>query len=198
MDATAHAFADTNTAIVRSRTTRVIHFVLLLLILHQLIGNQFMERPMPGEPPSLVWTLHEYLGMVSLAAAGAFWAWALVRHGETAPGRLVPWFSAHRLRDLFADTLAQLRRLARLQAPADDDGAMAGAVHGLGLLLVTAMAATGTLYFFSGAHPALTVHKLLSKLVYAYLAAHVGMAVLHHALGSDIFSRMFLPRRGRP
>ena len=45
------------------------------------------------------------------------------------------------------------------------------------------------------AHNALVVHGLFAKLMWAYLAAHAGIAVLHHLLGSDIFSRMFL--RGR-
>jgi len=31
--------------------------------------------------------------------------------------------------------------------------------------------------------------------MWAYLAAHAGLALLHHLLGSDIFSRMFLSRR---
>jgi cytochrome b561 len=179
---------------VRSQTTRVLHLGLLLLILHQLIGNQFMHRPFPGDPPSLIWDLHEYLGMVSLVVVGAFWVWTLVRRRETPIGRLLPWFSVERLRDVWDDTTAQLRRLLRLRAPDDEDGAMASAVHGLGLLVVTAMAGTGTIYFLTSgvfAHDVLTLHKLMSKLMYAYLFAHAGLAVLHHLLGSDILSRMF-------
>ncbi len=117
-------------------------------------------------------------------------------------GRLFPWFSAAQRRAVFADAAMQLHRLLRLQPPDDDDGALASAVHGLGLLVVTAMAVTGTTYFFAEGTPlarnALSLHKLLANLTWAYLVAHAGLALLHHAFGGDIFSRMLLDRREVP
>ena len=72
-------------------------------------------------------------------------------------------------------------------------------MHGLGLLAVTAMAATGTVWFFThgtpAAHLAMDVHKVVANLVWAYLFAHAGLATVHWLLGSDIFSRMFWPSR---
>jgi len=82
----------------------------------------------------------------------------------------------------------------------DRDSALAEAVHGLGLLVVSLMTLTGTIWLLapsgtSFARYALNVHKLFANLMWAYLLVHAGLAVLHHVLGSDIFSRMFLPRR---
>jgi hypothetical protein len=72
-------------------------------------------------------------------------------------------------------------------------------VHGLGLLTVTAMAATGTVLFFSGGvvfHDAMALHRMIANLMWAYLIGHSGLAALHHLLGSDLLRRMFWIRRG--
>lgn len=186
------------TAIARSRTTRVIHLLLLSSVIAQLTTSQFMRRPFPGETPAATYTWHEYVGLGSLGIVGAFWLWTMIRHGETRLGRLLPWLSSAGRSAVFGDAAAQLRLMARLKAPGDEDGALASAVHGLGLLVVTAMAVTGTVYYF-GPHsligrPALTLHKVLANLTWAYLIGHAGLALLHHLLGSDIFSRMFWKR----
>ena len=186
----------------RSAITRILHLTLLLIVVHQLIGSEFMERPFPGDPPGALWLVHQWIGLAGFGAVTAFWGWTLVRRGETAPGKLVPWFSARGIAAVLADLATQLRRALRGQPPADDGGALATAIHGAGLLAVTVMAATGTLYFFMQGHPAarpvLEVHKTVANLVWAYLILHAGMAALHHLLGADILSRIFwAPRRGR-
>ncbi len=185
----------------RSNLTRVLHLLILTLVLHQLIGSQFMQRPDPGDDPAWNFMLHEYAGLLLLAVAGVFWLWTMIRRGETRFSRLVPWFSVARLRDVWTDVAAQARRIASLRAPDDSDGALASAVHGLGLLVLTAMAATGTVFFFAQrtgiGHTALDLHRLMANLMWAYLVAHAGLAVLHHLLGSDIFARMFWVGRRR-
>ncbi|MEO8713623.1 MAG: cytochrome b/b6 domain-containing protein [Acetobacteraceae bacterium] len=184
--------------VARSLSTRMIHLLLLLSVLHQLIGSEFMQRPFPGEPPAWPYSLHEYIGLSSLGTVGAFWVWTIVRHGETRLARLIPWFSIARLQDVAADLAMQFRRLSRGNLPDDEDGAFASAIHGLGLLAVTAMAMTGSVFFVthgtSLAHTALSLHKLIANLVWVYLFAHAGVAVLHYLLGSDILSRMFWTR----
>lgn len=85
--------------------------------------------------------------------------------------------------------------------PHNPDGALGPAVHGLGLLLVTAMAASGTLYWLQvrlGLHSAepdgmlaMTVHLALANLVWVYLIAHAGLAVLHHLLRSMSLGAMW-------
>ncbi len=186
----------------RSNTTRVMHLLLLLVVVNQLVSNQFMERPLPGDPPALIYVQHEYVGLAGLALMAAFWVWTLVRRGETRLVRLLPWFSPSALRDVAADAGAQFRRLARLRAPDDSDGALASAVHGLGLLVVSAMTLSGGIYYVALGSPlarnAMSVHKLFANLMYAYIIAHASLAVLHHLLGSDIFSRMFWTRHRQP
>lgn len=185
----------------RSALTRVIHLMLLLVVLHQLVGSEFIELPFPGDPPGWAFRAHEYLGLANLAIVGAFWAWTLVRRGETRLVRLLPWFSVAAIRDVIVDLLGQVGRLARGCAPDEGSGALASAIHGLGLLAVTAMAVSGGIYFVADGLPIartmLHLHKLLANLVWVYLFAHAGLSGLHHLMGSDILSRMFWVGRYR-
>ncbi len=189
----------------RSDATRVLHVLILLTVMHQLLTSQFIRMPLPGSSPSTLFALHEYLGMGGLGLVMLFWLWTLVRHGETKLGRLIPWFSPRRIGAVLADLRAHLQMMiavarGRSEPQIDSDGAMASAVHGLGLLVLTAMTVTGTVFFFTRgapvAHQALELHRVVSKLMWAYLIGHAGIAALHHLLGSDIVLRMFWIRRG--
>jgi cytochrome b561 len=184
----------------RSNATRVLHLLLLVTVIHQLASSQFISRPIPGEAPSLLYSLHEYIGMASLAVVLAFWIWTLVRQGETKFTKLFPWFSPRAALGVVQDALSQLRAILRRDLMYEGNGDMASAVHGLGLLAVTAMAATGTVYFlFRGnplAHQALALHSAIANLMWVYLFGHAGIAALHHLLGSDILRRMFWIGRG--
>ncbi len=185
--------------VARSQTTRALHLTLLLAVLYQLISSELIERPLPGEAPSTLYMLHQYIGMASLAIVCAFWLWALVRHGETSIAKLLPWFSPRGILTVVDDVVGQVHAILTKDFSGDSSGALASAVHGLGLLVVTAMASTGTVWFFSGgsvAHDAMTLHRLVANLMWAYLIGHAGLATLHHLLGSDILKRMFWIRRG--
>jgi cytochrome b561 len=185
-------------AVTRSTTTRVLHGLILVSVLHQLIGSSFLSRPIPGEAPELGMTLHEYIGMGSLAVVALFWIWTVVRQHETSLGRLLPWFSRNGIGSVVADAGEHLGSLLRGRIPDDADGPLASAVHGLGLLTLTAMALTGTVYFFVTETPyartILSLHKLMANLMWGYLIAHAGLAVLHQLLGRDMVSRMFWRR----
>ncbi len=188
-------------ALPKSHVTRALHFFMLLIVLHQLFGSLILERPMPGEDPAWPYWLHEYLGMAGLGAVTLFWVWTLLRdRRETRLGQLFPWFSARGWGGLFADLRSLLGDLASLRKPSLHLGAIASAVHGLGLLAASYMALSGTFWFlvFKGGPYARTVlgtHKLVANLMWAYVIAHVSIAVLHRLLGDDIFSRMFWTRR---
>jgi cytochrome b561 len=185
--------------VARSQATRVLHLLLLLAVVHQLISSQFISRPLPGDAPSTLYQLHEYVGMASLAVVCVFWLWTLIRHGETSLTSLFPWLSPRRIAAIIDDCLGQINAIRRRDPSHESSGALASAVHGLGLLVVTAMAATGTVWFWSSgavAHAALAMHSLVANLMWAYLIGHAGLAALHHLLGSDILLRMFWIRRG--
>jgi len=78
---------------------------------------------------------------------------------------------------------------------------LATAVHGLGLLTVTAMAVTGAAFALLGlpkdqARLVLEIHKLIANLMWAYLIGHAGLAVLHQLVGQPALKRIF--GRGAP
>jgi cytochrome b561 len=188
----------------RSSTTRGLHLLLLLTVIVQLLSSEVIRIPLPGNPPTTLFILHEYSGIGSLGLIMIFWLWTLIRHGERKLGRLVPWLLPRRILDVLADVSAHLRMMraaaSRTDAESHSNGALASAIHGLGLLVVTGMAATGTVFFFTHgtplAHQALDLHRLIANFMWAYLIGHAGMAALHHLIGSDILLRMFWVRRG--
>jgi cytochrome b561 len=183
----------------RSHTTRAMHGLLLLAVVFQLVSSKVISRPLPGDAPSTLYSLHEYIGMASLGIVGAFWLWTLVRHGETSFTKLFPWVFPRRIVEIVQDVVDQFKAIRNRDFSLESSGALASAVHGLGLLVVTAMATTGTVVFFSAgsvAHEALDLHRLVANLMWAYLIGHGGIATLHHLLGSDLLRRMFWIRRG--
>lgn len=184
-----------------SAATRVLHFLLLLSVSGQLASSQFMSGPEPGKADSGLLLVHEYAGLGSFGLIFVFWLWVLIRHGETRIGRLFPWFSSDAVHAVIQDALSQVRGILQWKHVVESDGALASAIHGLGLLTVTAMAISGTLYFFMAssvfASLALEIHSIIANLMWVYLFGHAGMALLHHLLGNDVLSRMFGIRRGR-
>ena len=185
----------------RSHATRLLHLTLLLIVLHQLVSSTVMERPMPGDEPAWPYALHQQVGLVGLGVIVLFWLWTLVRNpAETSVAKLLPWASPAGVKAVFADVVRLLRALLSLHAPRRDLDALASAVHGLGLLIASALALSGAAWFlfFAGTpygRMAMGVHKLSANLMWAYLIGHALAAVLHHALGDDIFSRMFWVKR---
>jgi cytochrome b561 len=185
----------------RSPITRVLHLFLLLIVVHQLGTSLIMERPLPGDEPEAPFLAHQWLGSAGLAAVLLFWLWALVRsRRETSIGSLVPWFSARRLAAVWKDLRSLSQALTQRHAPPLD--ALASAVHGLGLLTLTAMAATGVawLLFLQGGplgRPVLEAHELLAKAMWAFVIGHAGAAAAHGLFGRDVFADMFWrsPRR---
>lgn len=170
--------------------TRIAHVGLALAILTQL-GTSLVLRPDEGgHPGNVAFEIHEYAGLAALGFAFLFWLAMVTRNGGTPRGLLFPWFSAKRRTALWADTVAHLKALTRLRLPDFTENApFAAAVHGLGLLLITAMALSGATYFFinTGDPDAgglvgavMTVHRGLANLVWAYLIGHGALAFLHH------------------
>lgn len=190
-------------SISRSHMTRLLHLAVLLTVVDQLLTSLIMERPLPGEAPDWPFALHQQVGVVGLGALLLFWLWTFIRDARETPlRRLVPWFSAEGLADLAADVRAILRALAAGRAPPLHLDALASAIHGLGLLLATFLAASGAawLFLFTGTpygRMALTAHALAGNVMWAYLIAHALAAIAHEARGDRIFTRMFWIRRRR-
>lgn len=193
---------DTPPADGHALSTRLVHAALALSICTQLATSLLMEGPDEASAGDVLFQIHRYSGLAALALAVLFWMTLALRRRGTAPAALFPWFSGPRRRALRADVAAHLRAVARFRLPANDEsGPLASAVHGLGLLLMTAMAVSGGVYaagVWAGLQSpepddalAMTVHFALANLVWAYLIAHAGMATLHHLAGASPLRRMW-------
>ena len=85
-----------------------------------------------------------------------------------------------------------LASLKRGRVPLTEESPLASAIHGLGLLIATAMALTGAVgYFFPAARFLLGIHETIAPIMWAYLIGHVGLALLHQLAGHRILQRMF-------
>jgi cytochrome b561 len=126
----------------------------------------------------------------------------MVRRREEGLGALLPWFSAERRRRVVADFGAYRASLAERRLPSPEGATpLASAIHGLGLVVATAMAGTGAIvYAVMGADGSLSgtgrlvleLHEILSNLMWAYLIGHAGIAIVHDILGHRVLGRMFL------
>ena len=197
----AYASAPVQRSEPKSQATRVLHLFMLLVVVHQLVSSLIAERPKPGQAPGWPYWMHEYVGIVGLGAITLFWLWTLVRGPrETRLARLFPWFRAKGWSDLVADLRALFSDIAALRPPRLHLDSLAGAVHGLGLLTATVMVGTGASWYFLPRdwalhRPMMAAHHLVANLMWAYVIAHVALAVIHRLLGDDVFARMFWARR---
>lgn len=185
--------------ILRTAFTRLLHAALLLAVLWQLIGSNFIEPARVGQPANLMFELYEIGGLATLGLVVAFWLWSLVRRRETPFAALFPWLSSTRLQAVGADLSRHWGELKNLRLPGGEpETPQASAVHGLGLLTVLAMGASGA-WLFTQTVPeglVLEVHKITSNLMWAYIVAHAGLAVLHQIAGHRVLQRMFARSAG--
>jgi len=186
-----------------SLTTRILHAALAVAIVHQLVVSLFLERPKPAGPTeNVAFELHETVGLISLGLLALYWLWTMVRLNEEGPRALFPWFSAERRRRVLADIGTYLRSLAQRRLPSPTaETPLASAIHGLGLVVATAMAVTGGIvYALMGGDGSLSgdgrfvleLHEAFASLMWAYLIGHAGIAVVHDIVGHRVLGRMFL------
>lgn len=183
-------------------STRLIHAGLALSICTQLVTSLVMQGPTETSAGDVIFQIHRYSGFSALFFALLFWSTLSFRQRGTAPGALFPWFSADRRRAFIADLSSHAKSALRGRLPQyEEEGPLASAVHGLGLLLMSAMAVSGGIYalqVWAGLHSpepdgmtAMTVHFALANLVWVYLIAHAGMAAIHHFTQSSMLNKMW-------
>ncbi|PWW04042.1 cytochrome b561-like protein [Hoeflea marina] len=187
--------------------TRLAHASLATAIILQLASSQFMRHPRGATPGDWLFSVHEYVGLFALLAAFGFWLAMAARRRGISAGLLFPWLSGSRIGAVWTDIKIHLRSLMKLRLPPyEDDAPLASAVHGLGLLLMTFMALTGTIYFIGELNDATQsafvrldkeAHELFANLVWAYLIGHAALAVLHHYLSNLSLGEMWSLRRGQ-
>jgi hypothetical protein len=147
----------------------------------------------------VLFEVHEACGMALLIPVCFQWVRLLSRPGRAGLARLFPLAAGARKR-----VRVEWRRLARGRLPASGPRVgLAGLVHGLGLLNLTAMLLSGSLLFLtlevgSGVHSTTFdglagIHSLFAGLMWLYLAGHVGAALLHVGGGDHVMAAMFRP-----
>jgi len=187
------------------RVTRWLHAGIALAVVIQLGSSQLMEVPQPGRllkgAECTFFALHRWSGMCVLTLLFLHWLWGLAGHVPYGWGHLYPWFSGPRLRKVLS-AIKALPQWIRGQIPAggEETVPLAGAVHGLGLLVATAMALTGsTIFFGMAADGSMSgflevvkgIHGFIANFIWAYFVGHVGMAMLHQWRGEPLIVRMF-------
>ncbi len=192
----------------RSRLTRCLHALLALAVVHQLLVSLVMKAPEEGrEAAGLgggLFEFHETVGLASFAVVLAYWLWAWLRRSETSMASLLPWFSAAGMGALWRDLQMQWDVLRTRHAPEyEPGGPLASAIHGLGLLAISAMTVTGLLWWLTYEAVAVDgigetvkeIHELFAPLAWAYLIGHALMALWHSWHGQRAIQAMFHCRR---
>ena len=193
---------DTSRQTRHNRATRLLHTGMALAILTQLLTSLAMHGPDDVRAGDILFQVHRYSGLAATVLAFGFWLTVLLRSRGTELGALIPWFSQRRLAALWQDIKVHGAAAVKRHLPEHaEEAALPSAIHGLGLVLISAMAVSGAVYFVQvalGLHSAepdgmiaMTVHLALANLVWAYLIAHAGLAVLRHLLRSMSLSTMW-------
>ena len=187
------------------RVIRWLHAGIALGAVVQLTTSQLMHVPRPGhplvEPGYHIFEIHRFSGITVVSLLILHWLWQLTGHVAGGWGHLFPWFSASRLRTLASD-LKAVPTWFRGGFPAQQEETipLAGAVHGLGLAVLSCMAVTGaTLWFGMGPDGSMSravatvreAHMYFGGILWVYFFGHVGIAVLHQLRGDRLITSMF-------
>ncbi|GGF69080.1 hypothetical protein GCM10011332_24080 [Terasakiella brassicae] len=183
------------------RLTRLFHMLIAFGITTQMMLTLMMVHPKPGREANIFYNAHEYLGAFLLGVLILNWGWTFVRQGPISLGHLFPWFSKKRLSALKDDILTHITYLFRLKLPSTDEPSpLAGSIQGLGLVIATALAITGTLILVYAdpnqkmtgwLHDVKEIHEAFGPLMWTYLGIHVGAGMLHQILGHKTIQTMF-------
>ncbi|HKV96089.1 MAG TPA: cytochrome b/b6 domain-containing protein [Gammaproteobacteria bacterium] len=183
-----------------SRPLRLIHLLLAVAVTAQLFIGSFMRSPHTGRPDTFGFMTHEVLGATILALIIMHWLWSFT-HPNDGLRQLFPWTRAG-MHNVVAELWTAVR-YQRLPAggPRNDTGGLAGFIHGLGLLAITAMVATGASYYLSrmagASHDSLEliedIHDTFAVIAWIYWGGHLAATVLHSVLRQPVWKRMFSP-----
>ena len=183
--------------------TRLLHLAIAIGIPVQMLTSLVMVHPKPGRLPNQWFEVHETLGLVLFGVLLTHWLWSVLRTTliTRQPLMLFPWFSRKRLTALAQDIRATGRELIRLRLP-NGEGAqpLPAAIQGLGLLLGLFLAGSGTILALGMGpdgsmnglvHGVKEAHEAAAPLMWAYLAIHPVLGILHQFTGHGTLNRMF-------
>ncbi|BBP04396.1 hypothetical protein TPL01_21250 [Sulfuriferula plumbiphila] len=184
-----------------SRTTRILHSLIALTITFQLIVSLVMEPPKVDRPmsqASAFWfEWHEWVGLAAMAVLLVSWIYRLANFKREGQAKLFPWVNAAGRKGL----MTELRMFLTLKWKAlPDTGPLAGTIHGLGLLIATAMAVTGSILYIglwpdnivtANVNNMMDVHSTLATVMWVYLYGHIIIASWHQFVGHGSITKMF-------
>ena len=185
------------------RPTRWLHAGIAFGVTAQLGLSLVMSAPddkdevLASGLPLQLFQAHELIGFVLLVMLCLHWLWSLSGHVQGGFVHFFPWFSKNRIVTI-RNELKEILKL-KLSDP-EKNNALAGAVHGLGLLAATAMAATGAVIFFnlsdSGHMTRLgetfhNIHGFIAPLMWAYFIGHFAISIIHKKMGRKNVKDMF-------
>jgi cytochrome b561 len=186
------------------RLTRWLHAGLALAIPLQLLSESFMRLPKLGRirtsSEAFFFEMHEWVGLAACAIVVLHILWSAFGTAKGGFARLFPYLSADGRRAIVDEIKTIPGWLTGKLHETAEESALAGTVHGLGLLLVLGMAGTGTVIFFGMdeltghmspfVHAIEEIHGTGGNLVWAYLIGHVGMVALHKIKGHNLLPRI--------
>lgn len=184
-----------------SRIIRLFHTLTAFAITFQMVISLIMDHPHPKKPMTgdggLYFLWHEWMGLAAFAILVCGWAYRVVNWRRESQGRLFPWLGSSGRLSLVRETIEFLRlRWSGIS----QDGALSGTVHGLGLLIATAMVVTGVvIYIALGPQDTVTptvrnlmnLHSFLATFMWIYLCGHALMAIWHQYMGHGSLARIF-------
>ena len=184
-----------------SRTTRILHSLIALTITFQLIVSLVMEHPSNTRAMSQAGAFwfewHEWIGLAATAVLLLSWIYRLVNFKRENQSMLFPWVNTAGRKHL----LTELRMFLTLKwKTLADTGPLAGTIHGLGLLIASAMAITGSILYIglwpnNVANPnirnMMEIHSTLATIMWIYLYGHVIIALWHQFVGHASIAKMF-------
>ncbi|MBU2753170.1 cytochrome b/b6 domain-containing protein [Acidithiobacillus sp. CV18-2] len=179
-----------------------LHAALAVLVTFQLFSQLKMHAIWKhvGVAPyqHVLYWAHMLLGTMTFLVILLFWHQIFLSRDLRL--HLFPYVGVHRGR-IWDDLRHSLRGVL---PEGGMRGGLPGLVHGLGILVVTAMGLSGILMFYlilsaHGVKPAATyyefpksIHSLVANLLWAYWGGHIAMALLH-ALKNPRILRIFVP-----
>ena len=185
------------------RVTRVLHLLIAIGISLQLLLSLVMEAPRPGHGvgglEAFTFEAHEFVGIAVLAILVVHWLMFVTGNAHKGWLHFFPWFSAERVRAVFTE-VGELVRF-KVGDPEVQDS-LAGAIQGLGLVVASLLAVTGTVVFFGMAddgsmsaavHAVKEFHEFWGPVMWGYLVLHIGAVMLHRALGHRSVLGIFRP-----
>lgn len=179
--------------------TRWLHIGLAITVTLQLFISLIMEPPdeeSASELARAAFEAHEIVGITVFIIVLAHWGWSLASRADGGLSRLFPWTGS-----AWAEVKSDIALVLKGRLPdGGPRGGLPGFVHGLGLLAVTTMAATGAVLFFifpESGEPGDTVeffagiHEFIATFVWVYWGGHVALALFHKWAGHNTVRAMF-------